>query len=881
MNKRLLKIFKWFLIVSLSIIALTSALLIVFKDDIKSYAIQEINKNLNKKLNVSYIDVSFWSTFPSLSLQFDNILIHDKFDTLQKIDTAFYAKQLVLKLNPLDIFKGDYSVKKLEINHAQIHLKVNENNQVNYDFLKASESSDTSNFDFTLEEIQLTKTAFSYSNKITKQQHSAFIQDIDLSGDFTASVFTLHASTSLEINEIKSDAITLIKNKKANCSIAISIDNKNDLFEIKNADLKIQDLPFQLSGKVSKDSIVFAINASNLPLTDVAKNFSVQELDKVREMNGEGTFGFNLSIKGENKTDKPTQISANFNVKNGRLQSNEYTLNSINGNGYYSNQNGENILCLKSLSFKSKAGNFSSNLTINSFDKPRIKGKANGYLNLAAVHHLFGPIGMKQLNGTVQLNSSFHLTLNDIQYNPKDITVKDLRGNILLKNINAQLLNDPREFKNINGEIVVRNQNAGLNNLQLNVGETDLLINGDLKGIASYFKGNGTLNTNVRIDAKHINVNDFSSTTQTTTSAQRSWLLPTQIKGKIDLNAALISYGGHAYRNISTQMRLSDRALQFYGLTGQNATATVTGNVMVKEEYPSKLALAVDLKSNNINFKPLFKEWNNFDQTVINAENIEGLAKVKLKFSAPFDLIDGVIKEEIASTINIDIQNGALTNVSTFKEITNSLRAYGGKLVIANKKIDAFEQKLLNLRFEEMSNELVIKNGVLFIPEMTIKSNALDVTLSGEHHFNNQIDYHFDFRFRELKGVEKQSEFGEIVDDGTGFVVYLRMYGDLDNPSFEWDKAQKKLDKQKEREEAIITAKTILKQGFSLKKDSAQVDFSLKPKLKEEVILEFGKDSTDNELPVDKKKDSKFLKNLEKWKKENEEENKVEFEIGG
>ena len=881
MYKRLLKISKWFIIVSLSVIALTSALLILFKDDIKSYAIQEINKNLNKKLNVSYIDISFWSTFPSLSLEFDNILIHDKFDTLQKIDTALYAKKLTLKLNPIDVIKGDYSVKKIEINHAQVHLKVNENNVVNYDFLRPSEKADTSNFDFVLEEILLTKTAFSYSNKITKQQHSAFFEKVELIGDFTSSVFTLNAQSIFKINELKSDAITLVKNKNATCNIELSIDNKEELFEIKKADLKIQSLPFQLSGKVAKDSIVFAINARNLALTDFAQNFSMQELNKVQEMNGAGTFSFNLSIKGENRTDKPTSVYADFNIDNGSLKSNQYALHSINANGFYSNTDGQNMLNLKALNFESKVGSFKSNFTIRDFNKPRIKGKAKGYLNLAAVHHLFGPFGLQELNGTMQLNSGFDIVLNDLQYNPKDIRVRNINGNIFLNNINAKFINDPRIFEGINGEIVVRNQNAGFNDVRLKIGETDLNINGDVKGIANYFKGDGNLYTSASINAKQINVTDFSSSNQSTTSFERAWVLPTRIKGSISLNAGLISYGGHQYRNISTQLKLTERALQFHHLSGENATATVTGNVMVKEEYPSQLALAVDLKSNNINFKPLFKEWNNFDQTVINANNIDGIAKVKLKFSAPFDLINGLVKESIASTINIDIEKGALTNVSTFKEITKSLKAYGGKLVIANKKIDAFEKKLLNLTFEKMSNELVIKNGVLFIPEMTIKSNALDVTLSGEHHFDNEIDYHFDFRFRELKGKNNQTEFGEIIDDRTGFIVYLRMYGDLDNPNFAWDKAQKKINKQKEREQEIITAKTILKQGFSLKKDTTQNNFNLKPQLKEEVHLDFGQDTTLNDLDKDKKKDSKFLKNLEKWKKENEEENKVEFEIGG
>lgn len=880
MLKRFLKILKWFLITLFSVMTLTGALLIIFKDDIKSYAVEEINANLNKKLNVSYIDVSFWSTFPNLTLSFDDVLIHDKFDTLQKIDTALYAEKMMLKLNPIDAFKGNYSVKKIEINTAQIHLKVDEQNRVNYDFLKPSKNQNQENFDFVLEQIDLTNTAFSYSNTITNQQYSAYLNDLSLNGDFTASVFTLHARTSLKIEKIKSDAITLINNKNANCEIDIAIDANNNLFEIKQAEFTVQNLPFTLSGKVSKDSINFNINAKNLALTEVAKNFSMQQLDAVKELNGAGNVSFNLDIKGKNSTNENTFVFADFRINNGSLISNAYKINKIDAEGFYTNANNNGLLNLKKLNFSSAAGNFTSSFKILNFEQPNFIGKANGTVNLLAVHQLFGPLGMQQLSGKIGVNGSFDIRMNSPTHNPKDLGIKKLRGNIELKNITAQLINDMRIFKSINGELVVRNQNAAIKNLSLILNQTDISINGNLEGIANYFKGDGTLITNAEINSKNINVNDFSSNSNSTlASAERAWVLPTKIKGNLLLNAGAIKYGGHTYSNISTRIKLADRALQFSSLKGNNAGATVTGNVMLKEEYPSKLYLAVDLKSQNIQFKPLFKEWNNFDQTMISADNIEGIARVKLKFSAPFDLINGLVKEEIASTINIDIQNGALRNVSTFKEITKSLKAYGGKLVITNKKINAFEQKLLNLKFEEMSNELVIKNGTLYLPEMTIESNALDVTLSGEHNFNNTVDYHFDFRFRELKGKSNQTEFGEVIDDGSGFTVFLRMFGELENPNFAWDKEQKKIEKQKIREEEITNAKQILKQGFSLKKDSTNTDFNLKPKLKEEVILKFDNDTIPEEKQT--KKESKILKNLEKWKKENEEENKEEFEIQG
>src|SRR5690554_7069158 len=105
---------------------------------------------------------------------------------------------------------------------------------------------------------------------------------------------------------------------------------------------------------------------------------------------------------------------------------------------------------------------------------------------------------------------------------------------------------------------------------------------------------------------------------------------------------------------------------------------------------------------------------------------------------------------------------------------------------------------------------------------MTIRSNALDVNLEGTHSFENEIDYSFDFRFREIKGT-RNSEFGDVVDDGTGFRVFLKMFGTIDNPSFAWDKEAKKAVKEEQREQAKDDLKSALKTGFGInKKDTTR-----------------------------------------------------------
>ena len=49
--------------------------------------------------------------------------------------------------------------------------------------------------------------------------------------------------------------------------------------------------------------------------------------------------------------------------------------------------------------------------------------------------------------------------------------------------------------------------------------------------------------------------------------------------------------------------------------------------------------------------------------------------------------------------------------------------------------------ELKDLNFSTLSNTIEIKNNTIFIPKMNITTNALSLTLSGSHKFDNYIDY--------------------------------------------------------------------------------------------------------------------------------------------
>jgi hypothetical protein len=314
-----------------------------------------------------------------------------------------------------------------------------------------------------------------------------------------------------------------------------------------------------------------------------------------------------------------------------------------------------------------------------------------------------------------------------------------------------------------------------------------------------------------------------------------------------------------------------------------NAEALVSGALVIEEKSPEIFTITAKVASKNLKFKPLFKEWENFEQTVLTDQNISGRAEAELYFFAPFDLRSGIVMNAIDAKLDLRVFDGQLKNVSSFKDITQSLKTTSGKLVLGKKNIDLLEQKLNSISFNTMENSILIKNGVVQIPKMHIGSTALDMDVAGSHSFENEIDYRFIFRFRDLMASERDSEFGQIIDDGTGIKMFMRMHGTLENPIIEWDDVSRKEQAQENREQAKEDAKSILKTEFGLfKKDTSVNIYVPKEVPKEDLKIQFGP-ATKKEFTEEKKqkKDSKLKKTLDSWKKQQEEEGKSGFKVGG
>jgi len=867
-----------------------SILLVIYKDDIIDYTVKELNKNLKAEVKVEKIDLTFWATFPNVSIDFNGVFIQDAVPNSTSVDTLFQSEQIRIKFSPWDIWNDDYHVKGLEVTDAHVHLKVFKDGNVNYDIVKESKSDEPSDFEVKLRGIEFENVQFIYTNESAEQNYSAYIHEANLEGEFDASKFEVETEASLTINRIQNGLIPFVVNQHAETSCSILVDNDKGTVKIPDGEVLLANLPFSFSLFVNPKKVHTEVKAKNLNLQDVANNLSAKEVDEIDRFKGSGTVDFNLVFDNELKKESSPKIDCKFNVNNGKLTEpeNNITISSLNLDGEYSTLDGKGNewLSLKKVNFYSSSGAFNGFCRIDNFSAPRYTGNANGSVNLGMLHALFHFPKMQRVSGNVKLKTKFDLRTIFIDDQP-EIEIVEGSGSANFNNALFQLENDSRVFEKINGLLILNRTEAALENCEVRLASSDLKLNGYFNNIDGFLQNRANLGVDVTTDSKHIDLADFTNSitiNEVNTKYQpKEFMMPDMIEGSVVLDVWKLKLDDHIFKDLHGNMEVGSREIVINQLFGRSADASVSGTVHVAETSPEYFEMTSNLHSSDIQFKPLFKEWNNFDQEVITAANISGRADVGLIMKAPFTFNSGIVKEYIDADLKIKVFNGSLKNVSTFKALTADLKTAKTRMVLKKREVEALEGKLDNIKFETLENVISIKRSKIYIPKMEIHSSALDITTEGTHSFSNQIDYKFSFRFRDLKQRKDESEFGIIEDDGTGVKVYVRMYGDLDNPIIEWDKLSKQEENRENREAVKNETMSMLKSEIGLfKKDTTVKAYQPKTKQREVLQMNFGEDGTVDPVEEKKEKQKKNTKingAIQRLKSQDPKKKEEEFSV--
>jgi hypothetical protein len=828
-----------------------------YQDEVKEYVVGELNKQLNTEIIVDGKDIDFTviKNFPYASIDFKNVKALEALERKNK-DTLFSVGKISLQFNIVDVFKKNYHIKKIEIDNAYLKIKIDKDGNDNYHFWKTSADTDTTHFSLALENIVYRDVHFFYKDRKAKQSVDVLIKKSNLSGNFSDERYSLETVSDLFVNTIKTDSTVYLRKKNVHAAFALDVDSKQSSYKIKEGKLKIENLLFLVFGSVinvNNESIVnIGIKGNDMDIKSVLSLIPATYKSEINDYNSNGEFYFDATVQGSFSENQTPRVIADFGIRNADITQikDNVVLKHVNLKGHYfsGDKNKFSSLTLQPFSAELNEGNIAGELSLQNLDNPSFIGKIKANLRLGELQQFLKIDTIETIAGKLAIDVDFSGEEKDISSGEyKNIKTE---GVLLITEMNVKLKNNSLTYNNINGDFKFDNNDLLVNNFTGNIGESDFDLKGSFRNTIGYFlKDNQEITIEATLNSKAINLNELLETEEEDVNSNSNYKLRFSENINVNLNSEIehLFFRKFDATNIRGVIKLSNKKLSADPIVLSTMDGIITSSCFVDGSDSTKLLITCVSDINKINITKMFEQFENFGQAAITDKNLKGKATAKIQFASIVSPDLQIDLNKLYAGIDMTIESGELNNVESMKSLSRFIEL----------------KDLENIRFSTLKNQIEIKNQVITIPKMEIKSNAINVTASGTHTFDNEINYKIKLSLNELlakkaiRAKKENDEFGEIADDGLGRRdLFLSMTGTVDKPIIKYDS---KGAVEKVRQDLKVekqTLKTILKDEFGLFKKDSTLTKNKAPKDDTKFIIKWDE--------ADKKEEKKELKKPKK-----------------
>jgi hypothetical protein len=405
----------------------------------------------------------------------------------------------------------------------------------------------------------------------------------------------------------------------------------------------------------------------------------------------------------------------------------------------------------------------------------------------------------------------------------------DFAGGLSLEDVMFRIHKEDTPFTNLNGTIHIEND-FWEPSLSGSFGKSDFTLSGTGLNLISYLlKKNETLVASAAIRINQLDLQDImDSFSRADKERGESLHFPDRLDLKLDFAVNEFVMRRFIANNVRGSASYNSPLLRIDSLNMQTMDGTLRGNYAMAQDPGGEIGVNVNARLYMLDITRLFYSFKNFGQDQITDGHLKGSISGFSVFSASFDSTFSIRKESILSESNIRIQNGELNGFSPLLALSRFVEV----------------EELESITFETLENNILIRDSQVIIPSMEIHTNALNMSASGIHKFNNHYDYRLklklsDLLYRKSRGA-RNSEFSIAEDNSDTRALFLKVSNDGSG-------AQVEMDREKTAEKIrgdLIQEKTdlklILNEELGLfKNDSLNTEKVLPAKTDETFTFEF------------------------------------------
>lgn len=786
-----------------------------YGDEVKQSLLGEINAQMKIEVSVEEIQLDLFSSFPKASLRFKQIASKEK--GAMTGNSLVKAGEIALLFNILDIFKGNYTIEKINLHDAFLNLQVQDDGTVNYKMFHANEATGQEVV-VNLKKVNFKNVVISYIHNPSMQEYLFRIDRGELNGELSSQTQAFEFDGSVYSTHIKSGKNTFLKNRELTLKTSIVVDKTNHRIEFKKASLKSNGFSFALLGTVDTEktnkTLDLNIQVERSSLGALMKLIPPEYLKPIADLSINGNVTISAEIKGNFAGDKIPAVKIDFQMEDGEasLTNSKFTLSDVYFQGTFSSDNLSNEktyrLKLSDMHSSIQGGRIDGSIELLNFISPQIQTQFQATIDLQQLPAYIPMDTISSLNGKMRVDLTFRNRLKSFRsFTIEDFISSQTSGMLELSNMNFQLKNSPHLFEDFNGQFQFNNKDLKIDSFTGFVSGNDFGMEGYFRNILAFiFRPNESIFIAADFTSKNINLDQLLVTGKD--QSQERMRLGVSKWVNYNINFRIDNFKFRKFSSTQNSGNIVQKNSIIFvnnaGIHSMEGDVLLNGSINATNDELYFIKCNADFQE--VNIRKLFHDFGNFGQDNLTSTHLDGTVDAQVEYSSTLTPSLFVNQKSVYTLADIHIKNGELIRYEPLGKLSRFVK----------------EGEFEHVKFSALKNQIKIENEVVYIPQMDIESNSMNLKLSGNHTFDNQIDYHIQLLLSEIIARKEviEEDLGEnfVVDDGLGrTMLFLNMTGEANDPTIKYDTREARnkiaIDLKEEKKEI----KEVLREEFGFR----------------------------------------------------------------
>ena len=753
-------------LVALIIMAMVGIYL--FRDDIKNRVVSELNARLRTEVQVDVIELEMLETFPRISIAFRDVVVAGYGVSS---DTLLSAKSLFLELNSWKLIQGEYRVDRISLLEGQAGIHHWGDGSWNYEILEPR-GSGSEVIDLDLERIELNAIKLIYADHIADESLSAYLHEALMYVEVGKKVeigMDLRAEDSQYRLQKDEWAIPGLTDWKGILTVA------GDTTIVENMTLRRGAFQISIDGELVAGFPELNISSRGLQLEDLRDILPAGKQEILEPYKLRGKCGFQGYIRGHD-------LRIDFSVENGQMKQDKLAMEierldlkgSLVGD---SRSMASALLEIDELKLISSAGELRGSLMISDLDQPLIRSSLEGKLDLHDLFMILEDEHLQEVEGLVELSLEFENKFSGWDWTSNELRNARSSGWLRVVNGRGKVAGYEQGFELGDVELHYDNRNLLIDKLKGTAGQSQFSFVGSFQNIWEYLLlPEGKMHLDAKFSADRLMMDEWLSSAEDAEGEYELHISP-RLSYQLQLDVREFRFGAFEARDISGRMIQKNGDIHISPLRFLHSGGSFTGDLRIASIGDDYLDFYSEARLKGMDIRNIFSSFDNFGQTTLRSEHIGGIGDAEVRFYGRWgtDLVADLSSVKVWSSVRI--RGGELKGFEPLEYLSDYVEI----------------SDLRHVKFSELSNTIEIHDQRIYIPEMEVHSSALDFGASGDHGFDNQINYLIRLELTDVMFREKRlenpdmDEYVVVEDDGLAPNLYLRMTGDVYHPQIRYD----------------------------------------------------------------------------------------------